>query len=130
MGAMNRQQRRKAEREQVREWRRQGQMNQVLSLQRNGITCADLDKAREDGYRDGIFRSSEDLLKKLYSAIAKELIAHDENTKEEIVEFVKAVDHRFSLMYDADQEIEDVYNILGVYFDISRNALESRIKEE
>lgn len=129
MGAMNRAQRRKAEREQVRNWRKQGEMNQVLSLQRNGITGADLDKAREDGYRDGYLYATEGFLKKMYAAIAKELLEREENSRDEIVQFVKAVDHRFSVMFDADDEIDSVYNSLGVWFNIDRNAV-NRIEEE
>lgn len=129
MGAMNRSQRRKAEREQVREWRRQGQMNQVLSLQRNGITTRDLDKAKEEGYRDGYMYATEGFLKKMYAAIAQELLAHKENSNDEIVQFVKAVDHRFSVMFDADDEIDDVFKKLGVYFNVDRNAV-CRVEEE
>ena len=54
MGAMNRQQRRRQEREQIRAWKEQGHYGQVLSLQRNGITEKDLDKAYKDGYRKAI----------------------------------------------------------------------------
>ena len=49
MGA-NRALRRQQEREQVREWKRQGRYEQVRSLQRNGITQKDLDDAAEPAW--------------------------------------------------------------------------------
>ena len=52
MGA-NRQMRRRQEREQVRDWRRKGTLDQVLAIRKNGITTKDLDKAYKDGYDEG-----------------------------------------------------------------------------
>ena len=58
MGAVNRQQRRKQERDQIRAWKDQGRYGQVLSLQRNGITQKDLDSAYNDGYKEGYLFSA------------------------------------------------------------------------
>lgn len=126
MGA-NRAQRRRQEREQVREWRKKGEMEQVASLQRNGILTKDLDKAREDGYRDGYMYASEGFMRKMYAAMAQELLDAG-NTKEEVVQFVKAVDHRFAVMFDAEDEITKVYERIGVWFNVDRNAI-NRIEE-
>ena len=127
MANLNRQQRRRQERETIRAWKEQGHYNQVLSLQRNGITEKDLDKAREDGYRDGYMYATEGFLKKMYAAVAKELLENG-NSSDDVVQFVKGVDHRFAVMFDSDEEIEDVYRQTGIYFNIDRNAV-NRVEE-
>lgn len=124
---VNREFRRRQEREQVREWKQKGQYQQLMSFQRNGITTKDLDKARKDGYEDGYMYASECFLKKIYAAIAQELLDAG-NDKDEVVSFVHNVDHRFAVMFDADDEINDVYQRIGIRFNIDRNAID-RIEE-
>jgi len=123
----NRQQRRRQEREQIRTWKEQGRYKQVLSLQRNGITEKDLDKAYKDGYEEGYMYASEGFLKRMYAAIAKELIEAG-NPADDVVSFVKGVDQRFAVMFDADDEINDVYQQIGVQFNVDRREL-IRIEE-
>ena len=123
----NRTQRRKQERELIRNWKEKGRYNQVLSLQRNGITQKDLDKAYNDGYQEGYMYASECFLKKIYAACAKELIDAG-NTNDSVVSFIRGVDHRFTVMFDADDEIDDVYKLIGVRFNIDRHAIE-RVEE-
>ena len=123
MGAVNRQQRRKQERDQIREWKDQGRYGQVLSLQRNGITQKDLDAAYNDGYKEGYLFSAEAFMKRMYAAIAMELIEAG-NPKDDVISFMHGVDHRFSVIFDADEEIDKVYDNIGVRFIIDRNAIE------
>lgn len=123
MGAVNRQQRRKQERDQIREWKDQGRYGQVLSLQRNGITQKDLDAAYNDGYKEGYLFSAEAFMKRMYAAIAMELIEAG-NPKDDVISFMHGVDHRFSVIFDADEEIDKVYDNIGVRFVIDRNAIE------
>ena len=59
----------------------------------------------------------------MYAAIAKELLAAG-NDRDEVVSFVKGVDHRFAVMFDAEEEIDDVYNEIGVRFNVDRNDIE------
>lgn len=127
MGA-NRAQRRKAEREQMRNWQRMDRHDQVLSLQRNGITEQDLNKAREDGYRDGYMYAAEGFLKKMYAAIGAELLDAG-NSKEEVLSFIRNTDHRFSVMFDADDEIKEISERLGIWLNIDRNAVLDRVRE-
>lgn len=122
MGSMNRAQRRKAERDQVREWREKGNYGQVLSLQRNGITEKDLDKAYKNGYEEGYMFASEAFLKKIYAACAKELLEEGRDP-DGVVCFVQNVDHRFAVMFDSDEEIDDVYNLIGVKLNVDRTAI-------
>lgn len=123
MGAVNRQQRRKQERDQIRAWKDQGRYGQVLSLQRNGITQKDLDAAYNDGYKEGYLFSAEAFMKRMYAAIAMELIEAG-NPKDDVISFMHGVDHRFSVIFDADEEIDKVYDNIGVRFVIDRNAIE------
>lgn len=127
MGTLNRQQRRRQEREQIRQWKEQGRYNQVLSLQRNGITEKDLDKAYKDGYDEGYMYSAEGFMKKMYAAIAKELIDAG-NPTDDIITFLHGVDHRFAVMFDADEEIDDVFRAIGIHFNIDHTAI-NRIEE-
>ena len=92
-------------------------------LIQNGITQRDVDTAYKNGYEEGYLFASECFLKKMYAAIAKELLEAG-NDREEVVSFVKGTDHRFAVMFDADEEIEDVYDQIGVRFNVDRNAIE------
>lgn len=120
---VNRQMRRQQAREQMRNWVRDGTAERVRKLSVNGITAEDLTAYHKKGYEEGFLYASECFLKTMYAAIAKELIQAG-NEREEIVSFVKGVDHRFATMYDADEEINDVYDEIGVRFNVDRNAIE------
>ena len=126
MGA-NRAQRRRQEREQMRDWMRMDKADQVLALQKNGITTEYLDQVREEGYRDGYMYASEKFLRKMYAAIAQVLLEAG-NSNEDIITFVKETDHKFAVMFDAEDEIQRVYEQTGLYFNVDRNALD-RVQE-
>lgn len=126
MGA-NRAQRRRQEREQMRDWMRMDKADQVLALQKNGITTEYLDQVREEGYRDGYMYASEKFLRKMYAAIAQVLMEAG-NSNEDIITFVKETDHKFAVMFDAEDEIQRVYEQTGLYFNVDRNALD-RVQE-
>ena len=120
---VNRQFRRQEQRQKMREWVRDGTAERVRKLSANGITPDDFEKVRKDSYQEGFMYASELFLKTMYAAIAKELIQAG-NDREDVVSFVKGVDHRFATMYDADEEINAVYNEIGVRFNVDRNAIE------
>lgn len=122
MGA-NRALRRKQTRERMQEWVRTGEAEKVRMLSANGITPKDLDQYYKNGYEEGYLTATEAFLKKMYAAMAKELLAA-ENDRDDVVSFVKGVDHRFAVMFDADEEIDDVFNEIGVRFNVDRNAIE------
>ena len=127
MGA-NRALRRQQEREQRKEWVRSGQAEKVRSLQRNGITQKDLDDAFNDGYKKGYDKAGTSFFRQMYAAIAKEL--HEAgNSSEEIVSFLHGVDHRFAVMFDADDEIDDVFNLIGVRINVYNKNSIDRISE-
>ena len=122
MGA-NRAMRRQQERNQIRTWKEQGRYGQIMSLQRNGIKEKDLDTAYKNGYEEGYTYASTTFFKLMYAAMAKEL--HEAgNGTDEIIEFLHNVDHRVAVMFDSDEEIEEVFNLIGVRMNVEPNAID------
>lgn len=119
----NRAIRRQQERNQIREWKSQGRYNQVMSLQRNGIKEKDLDTAFKNGYEEGYKYASTAFFRLMYAAIAKELY-ESENGADEIITFLQNVDHRVAVMFDADEAIEEIFNLIGVRMNVEINAID------
>ena len=119
---LNRQMRRQQTRQQMREWVRDGTAERVRKLSANGITPEDYEKARKDGYTEGYLYASSAFMKKMYAAMAKELIEAG-NDKEDIYTFIRNVDQRFVVMYDADEEVEDVFDLIGVRMNIHPDGI-------
>ena len=61
-------------------------------------------------------------MKKMYAAIAKELIDAG-NPKEEIYMFIHNVDQRFAVMFDADEEIDDVFNQIWIRMNLQQDGI-------
>ena len=117
---MNRQMRRQQERQKLREWVRDGTAERVRKLSVNGITHEDLQAYHKKGYEEGYLFASEAFFKQMYAAIAKELIEAG-NDKEEILSFLHNVDRRFSVIFDADDEIQDVFDQIGVRINVAKS---------
>ena len=111
----------------MRNWQKSSDHDRLVSLQRNGITKGELDKSYEDGYRDGYGVASEAFMRLMFAAMAQELDDAG-NDRDEIISFLHGVDHRFATMFDADDEIEDVYQRIGIRLNVDRNAID-RIEE-
>ena len=127
MGA-NRQIRRQQEKQRRKEWLQNGQAEKVRHLQQNGITQKDLDDAYNDGYKKGYEFAGSAFFRQMYAAIAKEM--HDAgNSKEDILSFLHGVDHRFAVMFDADDEINDVFDLIGVRINVYNKNSIDRISE-
>ena len=122
MSAVNRQFRRQQTREKMREWVRDGTAEKVRKLSVNGITVKDMEDAHKRGYEEGYLYASTAFMKKMYAAIAKELIEAG-NPREEIYQFIHNVDQRFAVMFDADDEIEDAFNEIGVRMTLQTDGI-------
>ena len=122
MGAVNRQFRRQQTRAKMREWVRDGTAEKVRKMSVNGITPDDLEAYHKKGYEEGYKYASTAFMKKMYAAIAKELIEAG-NPKEEIYMFIHNVDQRFAVMFDADDEIDDVFNQIGVRMNLQPDGI-------
>ena len=110
---MNRAMRRKQRRDKMQEWVRDGTAERVRKLSVNGLTDKDIDEAYKNGYEKGYMFASTAFMKKMYAAIAKELVRAG-NSTDEIYSFIHDVDQRFAVMFDADEEVEDVFNEIGI----------------
>lgn len=117
---LNRQMRRQEQRQKMREWVRDGTAERVRKLSVNGITHNDLEAYHKKGYEEGYLYASEAFFKQMYAAIAKELIDAG-NEKEEILSFLHNVDRRFTVIFDADDEIEDIFNAIGVRINVAKS---------
>ena len=120
--SLNRQMRRQQTRQKMQEWVRDGTAEKVRKLSVNGLTVKDVEDAHKKGYEEGYLYASSAFLKKMYAAMAKELLAAG-NEREEIYSFIHNVDHRFAVMFDADEEVEDVFNEIGVRMNLEPNAI-------
>ncbi|MBP5442244.1 MAG: hypothetical protein J6Y60_03305 [Treponema sp.] len=124
---VNRAMRRRQEREQLREWQRTGQAEKVRRISANGLGQKDLDDAYNDGYRKGYYAASKGFFKQMYAAISKTLYTAG-NKPDDIINFLKDVDQRFAVMFDADDEIADVFNLIGVTINVERENVLDRIE--
>ena len=116
---VNRAMRRRQQRELMHDWVRTGKAEKVRRLQQNGLTQQDLDEYYQDGYKDGYEFAASGFFKVMYAAIAQDL--HESgNGTDEILQFLQSVDHRVAVMFDADEEIEKVYQMLGVRLNVSK----------
>lgn len=122
MGAVNRQFRRQQTRQKMQEWVRDGTAEKVRKLSVNGITVQDLEDAHKKGYEEGYLYASSAFLKKIYAAMAKELIEAG-NDREEIYSFIHNVDQRFAVMFDADEEVDDVFKQIGVRMNLEPDGI-------
>ena len=50
------------------------------------------------------------------------------NGTADIISFLHGVDHRFTVMFDADEEINDVYDQIGVRINVEKDAID-RVNE-
>lgn len=115
---MNRAMRRREQREKMHEWVRAGDAERVRILSKGGITPKDVEEAEKKGYENGYKFAATNFFKGMYAAISKELMEAG-NEKDEIISFLVNVDRRFAVMFDMDDEIDDVYQKIGVRLNIA-----------
>lgn len=112
MGA-NRALRRKQMREQMHEWVRMGQAEQVRKLVQNGITQKDLDECYNKGHADGFKAGTDKTLRTVYAGVVLELLDSG-NTEDEAIGFLQALDRRLITSIDAGEDVEEVFDRTGV----------------
>ena len=110
---LNRQMRRKQEREQMRDWMRCGEKQRMLQLAQNGITSEYADSEYRRGIHDGFKQGADRTLKVVYAAVVLEMLDAG-NSREEALSFLKAVDNRALISIDEQEDIEEVYEKTGV----------------
>lgn len=125
--SLNRQMRRQQTRQEMQEWVRDGTAEKVRKLSVNGITDKDLDTAYKKGYEEGYLYSATNFFKQMYAAISQELIDAG-NSTDDILSFLHGVDRRFAVMFDADEEIQAVFDKIGVRINVEKDSID-RINE-
>ena len=112
MGA-NRAMRRRQIREQMHEWVRTGEMEQVRRLSQNGITRADLEKSYSDGHLDGFKAGTDRTLKTVYAGVVLQLLENGyENS--DAIRFLQDLDNRLITSISEDDDIDEVFRKTGV----------------
>lgn len=125
MGA-NRAMRRKQVREQMHDWVRMGQMEQVRTLTQNGITQKDLNESWDKGHEAGFKAGTDKTLRTVYAGVILELLDNG-NTQEEAIEFLRSLDNRLIASISADEDIEEVFKRTGVLLMLKEDF--DRVKE-
>lgn len=111
--SMNRAMRRKQVREQMHEWVRTGQTEQVRRLTQNGISQKDLDECYNKGHEEGYRQGTDKTLKVVYAGVILEMLSAG-NTKDDAVTFLRNLDNRLITSIDANEDIEEVYEKTGI----------------
>lgn len=111
--SMNRAMRRKQVWEQMHEWVRTGQTEQVRRLTQNGISQKDLDECYNKGYEEGYRQGTDKTLKVVYAGVILEMLSAG-NTKDDAVTFLRNLDNRLITSIDANEDIEEVYEKTGI----------------
>jgi len=125
MGA-NRAMRRKQVREQMHDWVRMGQMEQVRTLTQNGITQKDLNESWDKGHEAGFKAGTDKTLRTVYAGVILELLDNG-NTQEEAIAFLRSLDNRLIASISADEDIEEVFKRTGVLLMLKEDF--DRVKE-
>lgn len=113
MGA-NRAMRRKQVREQIKDWTRTGQLEQVRRLTQNGISQKDLDDCYNKGHEDGYKQGTDKTLRTVYAGVVLELLDSG-NSREEAISFLKGLDDRLIASISASEDIEEVFERTGIH---------------
>ena len=117
---LNRQMRRKQERETMREWVRSPERVRMTQLAKNGITSEYADAEYQRGIKDGFQQGANRALKVVYAACVLELLDSG-NSKDEALSFLKAVDARALVSIDEKEDIEEVFNRTGVRLELKED---------
>lgn len=123
---LNRQMRRKQERETMREWVRSPERVRMTKLAQNGITSEYADAEYQRGVKDGFQQGANRALKVVYAACVLTLLDAG-NSKAEALSFLKDVDNRALTSIDEKEDIEEVFNRTGVRLELKEDF--DRVRE-
>lgn len=125
MGA-NRAMRRKQAREQMHEWVRMGQAEQVQRLVRNGFTQKDIDDSYAEGHLAGFKVGTDKTLRTVYAGVALQMLDNGCGN-DEVIQFLRDVDNRLITSISDGEDVEEVFNRTGVHLMLKEDF--DRIKE-
>ena len=123
---LNRQMRRRQERQTMRDWMRSPDRDRMTQLAKNGITSEYADGEYRRGHKDGFEVGSCKTLKMVYAACVLELLDAG-NSREEALSFLKAVDNRVMISIDEQEDITEVFNRTGIWLELKNDV--NRVQE-
>ena len=112
--SMNREQRRKAQKQQLREWMHSPERDRMLALTQNGITPAYAEQEYARGHKDGYEAGAERTLKMAYAALVLVLLDNG-NDRDTAIGVLREVDWKLQASIDADEDILEVFDRTGIY---------------
>ena len=117
---LNRQMRRKQERETMRDWMRSPERVRMAKLAQNGITSEYADSEYKRGIKDGFQQGTNRTLKVVYAACVLVMLDAG-NSREEALSFLKAVDERALISIDEKEDIDEVFERTGVRLELKED---------
>lgn len=110
--------------------RRISENEQLKSIQRNGITIDDLDRAAQRGYQDGAKTAAEKTMRNIYAAVALTLHEMHGFGKKRCLDVLNAIDQKVMYALDSQEMIQQVFDDLGIRMTFDGDPLEERITEK
>lgn len=123
---LNRQMRRKQERQLMKDWVRSSDKVRMMQLAQNGITTEYADGEYRRGHKDGYEEGANKALKTAYAACVLELLDAG-NSKAEALSFLKGVDNRILVSIDEKEDITEVFNRTGIWLEFKNDF--DRVRE-
>lgn len=102
----------------------------LSSIQRNGITIEDLDRAAQEGYRDGNRIGAENTMKICYAAVALTLHERLGYGKKRCMDFLNAMDEKVIYSLDSAEAMQQVFDDIGLQLRFRGDPLDDRIIEK
>ena len=104
--------------------------NTMSRLQRNGITVDDLDRAGQEGFRDGAKVGAENTFKNIYAAIALVMKEKHGFGKKRIKELLNAIDEKVMYALDSKEMVQKVWEEIGLQMSFSGDTFDERIQDK
>jgi hypothetical protein len=108
--------------------RRISENEQLKSIQRNGITIDDLDRAGRQGYQDGAKAGAENTMRNVYAAVALTLHEMYGFGKDRCAKVLNNVYDKLTLSLTSEDAIQEVYDSMGLEIHFSDDVTEEVVQ--
>lgn len=109
--------------------RRAAQSQYITSMERNGITIEDVNRAANEGYQHGIALAQEATMKACYAAMCLALKECHGFGAKRCMEMLNAVDEKIVYSLTSEELIEQVFRDLGITINFKDEMPGERIQE-
>lgn len=109
--------------------RRAAQSQYITSMERNGITIEDVNRAANEGYQQGIALAQEATMKACYAAMCLALKEIHGFGAKRCMEMLNAVDEKIVYSLTSEELIEQVFKDLGITINFKDEIPGERIQE-